>query len=379
LRDRRTEGARGAFASLVRDERGLSSVELIVLLVLIVSLAVSLWNVLGNEAACRLAAATDAFNSDGARRGQCIEGAPSSGSTSARSSSPRRPTSTASSSPASAPAQSTQVPSTAASTAPGVPPPAPPSSSWFGNPVTPGASGSVNQAAMSQPVLYEQGTEVMIDFGAGALSGLAPGASLLPHPPYAPNGHDVAFGVGEVVASAVGMGLDAAVGGAAAVVVWASPAAGPYAPAVASVGTVAAVVAGAMYEGHSANLQDGLDHIQQGSQSHSTGGGGEPSERAPADNPPEVHMGKQGKHIEGHPNYTPGRSVLKANPQELAKRAGTGTPVNDVPKGQAGYKERVRYDDVIGDFVNNGVATPTKNAIITYAKDGSIHIIPSAP
>lgn len=94
---------------------------------------------------------------------------------------------------------------------------------------------------------------------------------------------------------------------------------------------------------------------------------------------PKVHMGKQGKHIIGHPNYTPGRSILRADPNELAKRAGTGTPVNKVAKGQPGFKERVQYDDVIGDFVKDGVATPTRNAIITYAKDGSIHIIPAAP
>ena len=94
---------------------------------------------------------------------------------------------------------------------------------------------------------------------------------------------------------------------------------------------------------------------------------------------PNVHMGKQGKHIVGHPNYTPGRSVLRADPAALAKRAGTGSPVNKVPRGQAGFKERVQFDDVIGDFVKDGVATPTRNGIITYAKDGSIHIIQAAP
>jgi hypothetical protein len=39
----------------------------------------------------------------------------------------------------------------------------------------------------------------------------------------------------------------------------------------------------------------------------------------------------------------------------------------------------VRFDDIIGDFVKDGVATPTRNGIITYAKDGTIHIIPAAP
>jgi hypothetical protein len=53
--------------------------------------------------------------------------------------------------------------------------------------------------------------------------------------------------------------------------------------------------------------------------------------------------------------------------------------VNRVARGQGGFKERVQFDEVIGDFVKDGVATPTRNAIITYAKDGSIHIIPAAP
>lgn len=90
-------------------------------------------------------------------------------------------------------------------------------------------------------------------------------------------------------------------------------------------------------------------------------------------------MGKQGKHIVGHNNYTPGRSVLTADPQVLAQRAGTGTPVGSTPRGQAGFKERVNFGETMGDFVNDGVATPTSNGIITYATDGSIHIIPAAP
>jgi RHS repeat-associated protein len=94
---------------------------------------------------------------------------------------------------------------------------------------------------------------------------------------------------------------------------------------------------------------------------------------------PVVNMGKQGKHILGHNNYTPGRSILKADPNKLAQRAGSGTPVGSTPRGQAGFKERIDFGEIIGDFVKDGVATPTSNGIITYAKDGSIHIIPAAP
>jgi len=39
----------------------------------------------------------------------------------------------------------------------------------------------------------------------------------------------------------------------------------------------------------------------------------------------------------------------------------------------------VDFGEVIGDFVEDGVGTPTTNGIITYAGDGSIHIIPARP
>ena len=76
---------------------------------------------------------------------------------------------------------------------------------------------------------------------------------------------------------------------------------------------------------------------------------------------PKIHPGQQGKHIVGHNNFKSGRSILKAEPAELAKRAGTGSPVNKVPRGQPGFRERVQFDDVIGDFVQDGVATPTRS------------------
>lgn len=90
-------------------------------------------------------------------------------------------------------------------------------------------------------------------------------------------------------------------------------------------------------------------------------------------------MGKQGKHIQGHNNYIEGRSILRTDPERLTSRAGTGAPVGRIPRGQPGFKERVDFGEVIGDFVEEGVATPTTKGIITYAADGSIHIIPARP
>ncbi|MCU0694816.1 MAG: polymorphic toxin type 50 domain-containing protein [Polyangiaceae bacterium] len=89
-------------------------------------------------------------------------------------------------------------------------------------------------------------------------------------------------------------------------------------------------------------------------------------------------MGQQGKHIVGHNNYTEGRSRLTANPARLAERAGSGTPANAVTPGQPGFRERVNFGEVIGDFVKDGTATPTMNGIIHYGK-GGIHIVPAAP
>jgi len=96
----------------------------------------------------------------------------------------------------------------------------------------------------------------------------------------------------------------------------------------------------------------------------------------------KIHAGQQGKHIRGHNNYVPRRrrSVLTKDPSELARRAGTGHPVNKVPRGQPGFKERVDFGEVIGEYINpaTGIAVPTTKGIIHYGKNG-IHIVPARP
>ena len=107
-----------------------------------------------------------------------------------------------------------------------------------------------------------------------------------------------------------------------------------------------------------------------------------PSEApASSDTAPKVHEGKQGKHVAGHNNYTPGRSRLTADPNELAKAAGTGAPVGKVARGAPGFKERVDFGRVIGDWVDEatGASYPTTKGIIIYARDGTIHIVPARP
>jgi hypothetical protein len=104
-----------------------------------------------------------------------------------------------------------------------------------------------------------------------------------------------------------------------------------------------------------------------------------PPGTAAAGGGPRIHMGRQGKHIPGHNNFEPGRSVLTADPEALAARAGTGTQVGRTPVGQPGSRERVVFDDVIGDYVDtSGAAAPTRVGIIHYSRDG-IHIVPARP
>jgi filamentous hemagglutinin len=91
---------------------------------------------------------------------------------------------------------------------------------------------------------------------------------------------------------------------------------------------------------------------------------------------------KQDKHRPGTRNYQKGRSVLThPDPQSLLDRhAGTGQPVNNIPVGHAGYRERVEFGQTIGDYVDiGGNSTPTTRGIIHYDGAGRAHIVPSAP
>ncbi len=95
---------------------------------------------------------------------------------------------------------------------------------------------------------------------------------------------------------------------------------------------------------------------------------------------PPIHAGRQGKHVPGHPHYESGRSILKADPHELRKLAGTGTPMNKVGRGQPGFKEAIDYEFPIGTFVSRDgrTALETTRAMLVYAKDG-IHFYPIRP
>ncbi len=98
------------------------------------------------------------------------------------------------------------------------------------------------------------------------------------------------------------------------------------------------------------------------------------------DSIPTVNWGQQAKHFPGHQNYMPGRSQLTANPETLIQRAGTGTPVGNVPRGQAGFRERIDFGDTIGTYIaRDGSSSPTSIGILHYRADGSAHIVPGRP
>ena len=120
--------------------------------------------------------------------------------------------------------------------------------------------------------------------------------------------------------------------------------------------------------------------IQAGEQSAQVVAEGEQYLGNAAKNSPNIHEGKQGKHIVGHNNFKSGRSELHVDPNELLPHVGTGTPANSVRPGQPGYRERVDFGREIGHHVEEGtgVKTPTSVGIIHHAKDG-VHIVPARP
>jgi hypothetical protein len=76
--------------------------------------------------------------------------------------------------------------------------------------------------------------------------------------------------------------------------------------------------------------------------------------------------------------------IEKAELEALAKKyAGTGQRVSG-PILEANYKERIDFGKIIGEYALKEEGRPVKylptsKGIITYAKDGSMHVWPSDP
>lgn len=90
-----------------------------------------------------------------------------------------------------------------------------------------------------------------------------------------------------------------------------------------------------------------------------------------------LHEGRQGKHIIGHNNYIPGKSIffgsLEDAQQLVREFAGKGITL---PNG----RERVNFGRIIGYYVDQITheKIPTTWGIIHYSQDG-VHIVPSKP
>ena len=93
--------------------------------------------------------------------------------------------------------------------------------------------------------------------------------------------------------------------------------------------------------------------------------------------PKTIHDGRQGKHIQGHNNYTPGRSKITITKEQLQKlivvHSNKGKAVSDT-------KERVDFGTIIGVYVDQstGKEYPTTIGIINYSKAGTL-VVPAHP
>ena len=116
----------------------------------------------------------------------------------------------------------------------------------------------------------------------------------------------------------------------------------------------------------------GLFSGTRGSKNSSSGGGDF------TDFPKKINKGAQGKHIAGHANYQPGKSIFQGtiqHAQELINKfSGTGKKLNS-------NKERVNFNKIIGKYVDpvTGKSYSTTNGIIHYSKKKGTHIVPSHP
>ena len=96
--------------------------------------------------------------------------------------------------------------------------------------------------------------------------------------------------------------------------------------------------------------------------------------------PSDLEEGKQGKHIEGHPNFIQGKSVLTISMNEateLVKEFSGKGKVLGNPK--TSNKEWIDFGIIIGIWLDeNGNRNPTTKGIIHHSKNGT-HIVPSNP
>lgn len=91
----------------------------------------------------------------------------------------------------------------------------------------------------------------------------------------------------------------------------------------------------------------------------------------------KIYLGKQGKHIIGHNNYTKWKSILNISTEKAQKLvneySGTGKKIG-------ANRERVNFKSVIGKYVDpkTGKVYDTTVGTIHYSNSGT-HIVPEKP
>jgi RHS repeat-associated protein len=89
-----------------------------------------------------------------------------------------------------------------------------------------------------------------------------------------------------------------------------------------------------------------------------------------------IHSGKQGKHIVGHNNYQSGKSILNSDAQSLLDDFHAGNIRSSRVISES--KTSVDFGKTIGNYVRDGVSTPTSVGTVINSKTG-VHIVPANP
>lgn len=98
----------------------------------------------------------------------------------------------------------------------------------------------------------------------------------------------------------------------------------------------------------------------------------------------KLHIGQQEKHILGSNNFEVGKGELIISVEHLEEiipiKLGEGIPTR-FTFGEAGYKEVVEFDEIIGIHVveKTGERFPTPIGEIHYNKNGEFHVVPVSP
>ncbi len=89
-----------------------------------------------------------------------------------------------------------------------------------------------------------------------------------------------------------------------------------------------------------------------------------------------INLGEQGKHIIGHNNYIPGKSILKEDAQALLDAFHSGSIKSSRVINET--KTSVDFGKVIGDYVHDRVSHPTTIGTVINSKTG-VYIVPANP